>query len=169
MPFEFTSPCSGGGNGTPLQYSCLENPTDGGAWWTAIYGVAQSCSRLKRLSSSSSSSSSPCSTSVYPGKFHAVLMTSASYTFLFYSNPQVREGIGHMGKRWEWSGCCANSWLDSAGENHSHLGKLIKNIYKPRLFPEDFDGINRGRPGCVYLELFPWDSDMICGEPLWTE
>ena len=42
------------GNGTPLQYSCLENPRDGGAWWAAIYGVAQSRPRLKRLSSSSS-------------------------------------------------------------------------------------------------------------------
>ena len=39
------------GNGTPLQYSCLENPRDGGAWWAAIYGVAQSRTRLKRLSS----------------------------------------------------------------------------------------------------------------------
>ena len=45
----------GEGNGTPLQYSCLENPMDGGAWWAAIYGVAQSRTRLKRLSSSSSS------------------------------------------------------------------------------------------------------------------
>ena len=44
------------GNGTPLQYSCLENPRDRGAWWAAIYGVAQSWTRLKRLSSSSSSS-----------------------------------------------------------------------------------------------------------------
>ena len=42
------------GNGTPLQYSCLENPMDGGAWWTAIYGVTQSQTRLTRLSSSSS-------------------------------------------------------------------------------------------------------------------
>ena len=30
----------GGGNGTPLQYSCLENPMDGGAWWAAVHGVA---------------------------------------------------------------------------------------------------------------------------------
>ena len=37
----------------PLQCSCLENPRDGGAWWAAIYGVAQSRTRLKRLSSSS--------------------------------------------------------------------------------------------------------------------
>ena len=45
----------GEGNGNRLQYSCLENPRDGGAWWAAFYGVAQSRSRLKRRSSSSSS------------------------------------------------------------------------------------------------------------------
>ena len=45
--------CSG--NGNPLQCSCLENPRDGGAWWAAVSGVAQSRTRLKRLSSSSSS------------------------------------------------------------------------------------------------------------------
>ena len=44
---------NGEGNGTPLQYSCLENPTDGGAWWAAVHGVAKSRTRLKRLSSSS--------------------------------------------------------------------------------------------------------------------
>ena len=43
----------GEGNGNPLQYSCLENPRDGGAWWAAIYEVAQSRTLLKRLSSSS--------------------------------------------------------------------------------------------------------------------
>ena len=42
----------GEGNGNPLQCSCLENPRDGGAWWAAVYGVAQSRTRLKRLSSS---------------------------------------------------------------------------------------------------------------------
>ena len=46
---------SGAGNGKPLQYSSLENPRDGGAWWAAVYGVAQSRTQLKRLSSSSSS------------------------------------------------------------------------------------------------------------------
>ena len=35
------------GNGTPLQYSCLENPTDGGAWWAAVYGVSKSQTRLR--------------------------------------------------------------------------------------------------------------------------
>ena len=47
--------CIGEGNGNPLQYSCLENPKDRGAWWAAVYGVTQSRTRLKRLSSSSSS------------------------------------------------------------------------------------------------------------------
>ena len=44
----------GEGNGNPLQCSCLENPRDGGSWWASVYGVAQSRTRLKRLSSSSS-------------------------------------------------------------------------------------------------------------------
>ena len=44
----------GEGNGTLLRYSCLENPRDGGAWWAAVYGVAQSWTRLKWLSSSTS-------------------------------------------------------------------------------------------------------------------
>ena len=48
----------GGGNGNPLQCSCLENPRDCGAWWAAVYGVTQSRTRLKRLSSGSSSLSS---------------------------------------------------------------------------------------------------------------
>ena len=41
------------GNGDPLQYSCLETPVDGGAWWAAVYGVTQSQTLLKRLTSSS--------------------------------------------------------------------------------------------------------------------
>ena len=58
LHFRFSLSCIGEGNGNSLQCSCLENPRDGGAWWAAIYGVAQSRTRLKRFSSSSSSSSS---------------------------------------------------------------------------------------------------------------
>ena len=54
--FHFSLSCIGEGNGNPLQCSCLENSRDGGAWWAAIYGVTQSWTRLKRLSSSSSGS-----------------------------------------------------------------------------------------------------------------
>ena len=53
LHFHFSLSCIGEGDGNPLQCSCLENPRDGGAWWAAIYGVAQSRTRLKRLSSSS--------------------------------------------------------------------------------------------------------------------
>ena len=55
LQFHFSLSCTGEGNGDPLQCSCLENPRDGGAWWAAVYGVAQSRTRLKQLSSSSSS------------------------------------------------------------------------------------------------------------------
>ena len=58
LHFHFSPSFIGEGNGKPLQCSCLENPRDGRAWWAAVYVVAQSRTRLKRLSSSSSSRSS---------------------------------------------------------------------------------------------------------------
>ena len=54
LQFHFSLSCIGEGNGNPLQCSCLENPRDRGAWWASVYGVAQSQTRLKQLSSSSS-------------------------------------------------------------------------------------------------------------------
>ena len=54
LHFPFSLSCIGEGNGNPLQNSCLENPRDGGSWQAAIYGVTQSQTGLKRLSSSSS-------------------------------------------------------------------------------------------------------------------
>ena len=59
LHFHFSLSCIGEGNGNPLQCSHLENPRDGGAWWAAVYGVAQSWTRLKQLSSSSSSMGFP--------------------------------------------------------------------------------------------------------------
>ena len=55
LRFHFSLSCTGEGNGKPLQCSCLENPRDGGAWWAAVSGVAQSQTRLKRFSCSCSS------------------------------------------------------------------------------------------------------------------
>ena len=57
LHFHFSLSCIGEGTSNPLRCSCLENPRDGGAWWAAVYGVAQSRTRLKQLSSSSNSSS----------------------------------------------------------------------------------------------------------------
>ena len=54
LPFHFSLSYIGEGNGNPLQCSCLENPRDGGVWWAAIFGVSQSRTQLKQLSSSSS-------------------------------------------------------------------------------------------------------------------
>ena len=59
LHFHFSFSCIGEGNGNPLQCSCLENPRGGGAWWAAVYGIAQSQIWLKRLNSSSGHLSSP--------------------------------------------------------------------------------------------------------------
>ena len=60
LHFHFSLSCIGDGNGNLLQYSCLENPRDSGAWWAAVHGVAQSRTRLKRLSSSSRGKNYSC-------------------------------------------------------------------------------------------------------------
>ena len=70
LPFPFSLSRIGEGNGNPLQCSCLENPRDGGAWWAAVYGVAQNRRRLKRLSSSSSSTHTCIAHSMYTQTTH---------------------------------------------------------------------------------------------------
>ena len=75
LHFHFSLSCIGEGNGNSLQCSCLENPRDGGAWWAAIHGVAQSRTRLKRLGSSSQAS-----------KYLVTCMHSALKDLSFYSH-----------------------------------------------------------------------------------
>ena len=70
LHFYFSLSYIGEGNGNPLQYSCLENPRDRGAHWAALYGVAQSWTRLKRLSSRRRSTSP-----------HAVIYTRMTILF----------------------------------------------------------------------------------------
>ena len=80
LHFHFSHLCIGEGNDNPLQYSCLENPWDRGAWWAAVYGVAESRTRLKQLSSGSSSSS-PCSISAkscsFPTQYSLLALSGA--------------------------------------------------------------------------------------------
>ena len=78
LHFHFSLSCIGEGNGNPFQCSCLENPRDGGAWWAAIYGVAQSWTQLKRLSSSSN----PCPVSYLEGNFTSRGIIPESYPYL---------------------------------------------------------------------------------------
>ena len=82
--FHFSLSRIGGGNGNPLQCSCLENPRDEGAWWAAIYGVAQSRTRLKRLSSSSSSNRLYSSSSL-----SAIRVVSSAYLRLLIFLPAI--------------------------------------------------------------------------------
>jgi len=67
--------CIGEGNDNPLQCSCLENPRDGGAWWAAVYGVSQSWTRLKGLSSSSSNDNPVCETAKETQMYRTVFWT----------------------------------------------------------------------------------------------
>ena len=83
LHFHFSLSCIGEGNGNPLQCSCLENPRDSGAWWAAVYGVTQSRTRLKRLSSSSSKRHKHLFSSV---SFHIFsLYTLHSYSYVLYT------------------------------------------------------------------------------------
>ena len=63
--------------------SCLENPRDAGAWWAAVYGVAQSQTRLKRLSSSSIPQLAPCFSFVFQFVLWLVLFLTGRYNFWF--------------------------------------------------------------------------------------
>ena len=90
-------------NGNPLQCSCLENPRDGGAWWAAVYGVAQSRTRLKCLSSSSSSI-------LYNRNQHSVVL--GQLYFQYRSTHRKRDWIcGYQ--RWGWR----ERELDEGGQN----------------------------------------------------
>ena len=85
LHFHFSLSCTGEGNGNPLQCSCLENPRDGGAWWAAIYGVAQSRTRLKRLSSSSSSSLRESAVGENPSLLHLTCVCHETWCLLALS------------------------------------------------------------------------------------
>ena len=85
LHFHFSLSCIGEGNGNPLQCSCLENPRDGEAWWTAVYGVAQSPTRLKRLSSSSSRFG--LSLMLLPHKIPSIMWLEQSFFFKEYLLP----------------------------------------------------------------------------------
>ena len=78
LHFHFLLSCIGEGNGNPLQCSCLENPRDGGAWWAAVYEVAQSWTRLKWLSSSQSEVCLLCFTCFLQRK-HGLAWTPSSW------------------------------------------------------------------------------------------
>ena len=106
LHFHFSLSCIREGNGNPLQCSCLENPRDGGTWWAAVYGVAQSRTRLKRLSSSSSfscpsllfvhlfaSSSSPSQAPSYNFSLSSLLSALIPHPSIYTCESVCEEGI----------------------------------------------------------------------------
>ena len=86
LHFHFSLSHNGEGNGNPLQCSCLENPRDGRAWWAAVYGVAQSRTRLKLLSSSSSSSRRDLAGCGSVGDSFLFISVSLSIVFILLSS-----------------------------------------------------------------------------------
>ena len=110
-------------NGT-YQCSCLENPRDGGAWWAAVYGVAQSWIRLKRLSSSSREWSHVAQLLInkYPLKIYRPLINGS---FCDY-------GRGKTSAFMEWGG--VEDWYSS--NNHTHSGIFFKKYKIPTYFME---------------------------------
>ena len=90
LHFHFSFSCIGEGNGNTLQGSYLENPRNGGAWWAAVYGVEQSRTRLKRLSSSSSMSIESVMPSNHLILCHPLLLPPSVFASIrFFSNESV--------------------------------------------------------------------------------
>ena len=108
LHFHFSLSCNGEGNGNPLQCSCLENPRDGGAWWAAVSGVAQSRTRLKRLSSSSSNL-------LYTGWINNEVLLWSTGNYI------QCPGINHNGKENEKECICITKSLSYTAEVNTTL------------------------------------------------
>ena len=114
--FHFLLSCIGEGNGNPLQCSCLENPRDGGAWWAAISGVAQSRTQLKWLRSISSSSSSMSNELIYYSKQYQSFLAYLQVKWLFKKRIEqqiyLKIKVGMMSNS-EWVWLCSEHWAFS--------------------------------------------------------
>ena len=123
LHFHFSLSCTGDGNGNPLQCSCLENPRDWGAWWAAVYGVAQSRIRLKLLSSSSSSTAED---------FRVVGLILEIWIPLLNPMCLSLSSEAHEsrpGNTWSLSVCEEGAWKQSGTrQRNSHL--LLQGIFQ---------------------------------------
>ena len=131
LHFHFSFSCIGEGNGNPLQCSCLENPRDGGAWWAAVYGVAQSRTRLKRRSSRNEKLIMIISNAVI-----SLSNTRVSFLYPFYQRGWVPSCTGSAAR----SGLCVSGGFMLVSQQMHHMepaswawsyagGWESKNIY----------------------------------------
>ena len=123
---------TGEGNSTPLQYSCLENPMDGGAWWAAVHGVAKSRTWLSDFT--------------FTFHFHALEKEMATHSsVLAWRIPGTREpaGLPSMGSHrvgHDWSDLAA-----AAGVIHREIGRCSKEKGGYQPFPPDPEVLRSGR------------------------
>ena len=129
LHFHFSLSCIGEGNGNPLQCSCLETPRDGGAWWAAVYGVPQSRTRLKRLSSSSSSSRSPLPPGSLASSLHTVDIGRIVTTMIFSAPGQ-------------WLPSC---WNQVAGQSQTPRRNIRNHLEKGKLRSRRVIGLPRAQ------------------------
>ena len=92
LHFPFSLSRIGKGNGNPLQCSCLENPKDGGAWWAAVSGVAQSRTRLKRSSKQASETFMYIQSCVQPISVNACLIIFIIFV-LFWGKTEGKKNL----------------------------------------------------------------------------
>ena len=131
LHFHFSLLCIGEGNGNPLQCSCQENPRDGGAWWAAIFGVAQSRMRLKQLSSSSNSL-------VFLEELY-----QSNLLFLFFNKKYCRVLINSILQK-------ITKYLLKVIFFFSKYPTMTSEIYK-RIMPPSFSGFHL--PNCLIFHL----------------
>ena len=167
LHFVFSLSCIEEGNGNPLRYSCLENPRDGGAWWAAVYGVAQGRARLTRLSSSSSRSDS----------WLRLPFRKESSLHLNYLSKRFNFGLPHhhdldVSRTWKASlplrQCFSTSWLSQVGFHTTcGLGKLSRAPLGQATVPLIF--VTTLFPSSPCIETvqnclgYPWQSGRLCG------
>ena len=99
LHFHVSLSCIGEGNGNPLQCSCLENPRASGAWWAAVYGVAQSWTRLRRLAAAAAATSTD-------GKTHLLHTEAASESLSPRCSVGTAVGAAHVQKISLWYQVC---------------------------------------------------------------